>query len=343
MHSPRYQRRMACLASNEQAVNSRWVSDYTEFSTRIRRSDDPVGAWQSDFHRSSITGSFPVPPKVSDTPLYVSIFSRPYPRTGRVRDHAHLDDVQVIKNATTLSLDSRLAPQFPVAEPVFEFPPEPLAPMQPDLEDGFAAAWDWALRLHADRKEYWHHERETYHTAYMKALDKWKADQKDWDKLFKDDTRVLRNLRTGYARRGDGVANYVKTILESEVLLPPWCPEGVDVQYSAEGKVLLIEAALPDMAALSVYKTRSLKSGSKTVPATKPESRDFRKWAFHFLPIRLLWAAWKADSDKIVQLFCVNGIVDHTDGATGQQRKDVVQSSPCQQTQSSWRLSLLRP
>lgn len=321
------QRLRECRADEEHLTLAKWSEEHASLGSHSRSSrGSQLDHWKREQYQSSLARYPTLPEPQSQTATYAPVSKL----VLTDRDYPHTDDLRVFRDSLGWSLWAYLNPEYPVAKPIHVFPAEP-SPPSVQVVDGRSSDVDgahaWAKELLRDRIAYWEQKRKVYNAALAARTKVWEVDKASWEVDAAKDARRFGELRKAYRKQAaNDVARYMQVMLDHEIPLPTWCPSGTEAVYSAEGRVLLLNVALPDTASLEVMKTRSLKSGAKRVLATASESREFRKWLFHFLPIRFLWGAWKLDSERLVDLFCVNGVVEHIDGATGQQRTDTVSS-----------------
>jgi len=310
-------------------LRRKWVFDPEEppgSDGPLVGSDEVIGWKREELERKH---SFPIFPVPVEKECYQSVFELRRGKTHPTQDIHEDDYVKFyisIENAEDFRLVNSITKpsQYPVPEPLFPFPEEiSQVPKHCVKQARHVNAFNsWLAQLQDDRHFYYQERRAEFEKIVGHIRDRWKQAKLQWE----TDIAMYQELRSGYESGSPSkVASYFHMQIEAVPLLS-CCEKKYETQFEGQESILLVDVKLPYVKGLTVKKTKQLKTGPKTVPASQKEAMEILNQFPFLVVMRVIWEVPKVDYQHKVKLIACNGYVVYDDPATGIVRRDVILS-----------------
>jgi len=122
-----------------------------------------------------------------------------------------------------------------------------------------------------------------------------------------------------------GVETYFNKFL-IRLPLPNFICKDWEIHYDETSQILLVDYKFLTFAQVNFCKPVQLKSGETRKPLNKGETKAISAAFYPSITLRLAKEIINHDLANLVQAICVNGWVNHRDGATGQEKRAYVSS-----------------
>lgn len=166
--------------------------------------------------------------------------------------------------------------------------------------------------------------------VYDEALARHRQRQQSEKEKAESVVRILQNsalaIRKDYATGGSGgVENYFDLFL-LRLPLPNFVPKDWELHFDETAKVLIVDFKFLSLLQVNFCKIVELKSGPTVKPPNKSELKALAAAFYPSVSLRLAREIVDHDFDNVLQAVCINGWVNHRDGATGLEKKTYISS-----------------
>lgn len=135
-----------------------------------------------------------------------------------------------------------------------------------------------------------------------------------------------KDIKDGYETGSYKKVEYYFDMFLKRLPLPNFVPRKWEIHYDETTQILIVDYKLLTFDQVDFCKPVQLNSGMKLKPLNKGEKKAITASFYPSIILRLAKEIINHDLCDFVQAICLNGWVEHRDGATGQEKKTYVAS-----------------